>query len=105
MVGKLALKGVGSFALSPSQDAPLLAACVPEAKGCPGFAGVWPLAALAAAAKAGESPTPVARRSFFRVGACRLVHGLSFCPLAPRPVYTGTCACQTMGWGYSWGSS
>jgi uncharacterized protein with WD repeat len=68
VVAKLVLKGVGAFALSPNQDAPMLAACVPEAKGCPGFAGIWPLSALTAAkAGAGEASAPVARRSFFRV--------------------------------------
>ena len=70
-MAKLALKGVGGFALSPNQDAPNLAAVVPEAKGCPGFAGVWPLASLS---KSGESTAPVARRSFFRVWAAL------FCP-------------------------
>ena len=78
VVAKLALKGVGGFALSPNQDAPSLAAVVPEAKGCPGFAGVWPLAALS---KSGEPPAPVARRSFFRVGAAMQIPASVLCRL------------------------
>ncbi len=61
---KLAVKGLGGFAVSPSHDRPLIAAYIPEAKGSPGFVGVWDLAGLT---KSPESPPPLARRSFFRV--------------------------------------
>jgi hypothetical protein len=62
VVRKLSLKGVGGFAVSPDQDAPLLAAYVPESKGVPGYVGIWRLDQLSR----GDSPPPVARRSFFR---------------------------------------
>lgn len=63
VVRKLSLKGVGGFAVSPTVEAPLLAAYVPEAKGAPGFAGIWRLEQLSK----GDSPPPLTRRSFFRV--------------------------------------
>ena len=64
MLKKLPLKGVGGCAVSPSAGAPALAAFVPEAKGAPGFVGVWRMDQLGAG---GDAPTPVARRTFFRV--------------------------------------
>ena len=75
VVGKLAVKGVAGFAVSPNLDAPMLAAYVPELKGSPGFAGIWPLEALAGR---GDTPAPVARRSFFRVRASS-AHLVSAC--------------------------
>jgi uncharacterized protein with WD repeat len=60
---KLAVKGLAGFAVSPNASAPLLAAYVPEGKGAPGFVGIWDLNQLSK----GDSPAPIARRSFFRV--------------------------------------
>jgi hypothetical protein len=52
----------------------LLAACVPEAKGSPGFVAIYDVAKLD---KGGDPPTPVARRSFFRVRCpCPLREGV-----------------------------
>ena len=60
---KLAVKGLAGFAVSPNASSPLVAAYVPEGKGAPGFVGIWALEKLSK----GESPAPLARRSFFRV--------------------------------------
>lgn len=60
---RLQLKGLGGFAVAPAGE-PRLAAYVAEAKGSPGFVGVWNHAALPAG---GDPPAPLARRSFFRV--------------------------------------
>lgn len=62
-IRRLQLKGLGGFAISPG-SAPLIAAYVAEAKGSPGFVGIWDHAALP---PGGEPPPPIARRSFFRV--------------------------------------
>ena len=59
---RLQLKGVGGFAVAPG-NVPRLAAFVAEAKGSPGFVGVWDTASLGAS----RDPAPLARRSFFRV--------------------------------------
>ncbi len=72
VVAKLALKGVGGCAASPAAGAPALAAFVPEAKGAPGYVGVWTLDQLAPGA---DLPAPVARRTFFRVRAARARRG------------------------------
>lgn len=50
--------------MSPREEAPLIAGAVPEAKGSPGFVGIWPMSQLS---KSPEAPPPLARRSFFRV--------------------------------------
>ena len=124
VVGKLAVKGVAGFAVSPNLDAPMLAAYVPELKGSPGFAGIWPLEALAGK---GETPAPVARRSFFRVRAssahpvpavlARLAavcghpaccHSAPVCAHAfPDRIWAGEaakCPHKPSGWGVSnWG--
>ncbi len=60
---KLAVKGLAGFAVSPNTAKPLLAAYVPEGKSAPGFVGIWDLNQLSK----GDSPAPIARRSFFRV--------------------------------------
>ena len=60
---KLLLKGAGGFSVAPNADAGLIAAYVPEAKGAPGFVGIWRVDQLGK----GASPAPLARRSFFRV--------------------------------------
>lgn len=63
---KLPLKNVGGFGLSSgqAQGSLKLAAWVPEGKGAPGFVGIWDVATLG---KSQDAPSPVARRSFFRV--------------------------------------
>ncbi|KAK9918766.1 hypothetical protein WJX75_006714 [Coccomyxa subellipsoidea] len=66
---KLAVKGLAGFAVSPNASAPLLAAYVPEGKGAPGFVGIWDLNQLSK----GDSPAPIARRSFFRANAAQLL--------------------------------
>lgn len=66
MLKKLPLKGVGGCAVSPGAGAPVLAAFVPEAKGAPGYVGVWRMDQLGAG---GDTPAPIARRTFFRVRA------------------------------------
>ena len=66
MLKKLPLRGVGGCAVSPGAGAPVLAAFVPEAKGAPGYVGVWRMDQLGAG---GDTPAPVARRTFFRVRA------------------------------------
>ena len=58
------LKGVGGVALSPVGH--VLAAWVPEAKGVPGFVGLWDHRQLTSA---GDAPTALSRKSFFRVRA------------------------------------
>lgn len=63
VVKKLAVKGLAGFAVSPNTSSPLVAAYVPEGKGAPGFVGIWALEKLSK----GDSPAPLARRSFFRV--------------------------------------
>ena len=65
-VRRLQLKGLGGFAVAPAGEA-TLAAYVAEAKGSPGFVGVWNHSALPAG---GDPPAPLARRSFFRVRRC-----------------------------------
>ena len=70
---RLQLKGLGGFAVAPAGE-PLLAAYVAEAKGSPGFVGIWNHAALPAG---GDPPPPLARRSFFRVG--HLTHAGFWC--------------------------
>ena len=62
MLKRLQLKGLGGFALAPA-GAPRLAAYVAENKGSPGFVGVWDTGSLGSS----REPTPLARRSFFRV--------------------------------------
>ena len=61
---RLVLKGVGGIALSPIGH--VLAAWVPEAKGVPGFVGLWDHRQLTAS---GDAPTALSRKSFFRVCA------------------------------------
>ncbi len=61
---RLVLKGVGGVALSPVGH--VLAAWVPEAKGVPGFVGLWDHRQLTSA---GDAPTALSRKSFFRVRA------------------------------------
>ena len=61
---KLPLKGVGGFGISPTiATQARLAAWTPEARGSPGFVGVWDLQALGK----GDAPPPLSRRTFFRV--------------------------------------
>lgn len=71
MLKKLPLKGVGGCAMSPAAGAPALAAFVPEAKGAPGYVGVWRMDQLGAG---GDTPVPIARRTFFRVRIGEGVH-------------------------------
>ncbi|EIE21931.1 eIF2A-domain-containing protein [Coccomyxa subellipsoidea C-169] len=66
---KLAVKGLAGFAVSPNTAKPLLAAYVPEGKSAPGFVGIWDLNQLSK----GDSPAPIARRSFFRANAAQLL--------------------------------
>lgn len=68
-IRRLQLKGLGGFAISPG-SAPLIAAYVAEAKGSPGFVGIWDHAALP---PGGEPPPPIARRSFFRANQVKLM--------------------------------
>ena len=56
------LKGVGGAALSPMGA--VLAAYVPEARGVPGFVGLYDYRLLD---KGGDPPLPISRKSFFRV--------------------------------------
>lgn len=64
MQKKLPLKGVGGFGISPTiATQARLAAWTPEARGSPGFVGVWDLQALGK----GDAPPPLSRRTFFRV--------------------------------------
>eukprot|EP00884_Botryococcus_braunii_P023068 jgi/Botrbrau1/9445/Bobra.0252s0068.2 len=70
VVAKLVVKGLGSFAVSPVVDGPLIAGAIPEAKGSPGFVGIWPVSSLS---KKPEAPAPLARRSFFRASHVRLL--------------------------------
>ena len=62
IVRRLVLKGVGGAALSPVGT--VLAAYVPEARGVPGFVGLYDHKLLD---KAGDPPPPISRKSFFRV--------------------------------------
>ena len=66
IVRRLVLKGVGGAALSPVGA--VLAAYVPEAKGVPGFVGLYNHQLLD---KGGDPPPPVSRKSFFRVWLLR----------------------------------
>ncbi|KAK9828927.1 hypothetical protein WJX72_002838 [[Myrmecia] bisecta] len=66
---KLSLKGVGGVAVCPQPGSSLLAAYVPEAKGSPGFVGVFNYMTLTKGADA----QPLARRSFFRASSVRLL--------------------------------
>ena len=71
MQKKLPLKGVGGFSISPTiASQAKLAAWVPEARGSPGFVGVWDLQALGK----GDAPPPLSRRTFFRVRAISNKH-------------------------------
>ena len=68
---KLPLKGVGGFGISPTEASQArLAAWTPEARGSPGFVGVWDLQALGK----GDAPPPLSRRTFFRVRATSEKH-------------------------------
>ncbi|BDA46939.1 Eukaryotic translation initiation factor 2A [Coccomyxa sp. Obi] len=69
VVKKLAVKGLAGFAVSPNSSSPLVAAYVPEGKGAPGFVGIWALDKLSK----GDSPAPLARRSFFRASAAQFL--------------------------------
>lgn len=62
IIRRLVLKGVGGAALSPAGS--VLAAYVPEARGVPGFVGLYDHRALD---KNGDPPPPISRKSFFRV--------------------------------------
>lgn len=75
VAAKLPLKGVCAAATSP--DGTLLAAAVPDAKGVPGYVGVWKVADLPAAGTgagaAAGAPPPLARRTVFRASSVGLL--------------------------------
>ena len=64
MQKRLPLKGVGGFGISPAiARQAKLAAWTPEARGSPGFVGIWDLQELGK----GDAPPALSRRTFFRV--------------------------------------
>ena len=74
---------MGGAALSPAGA--VLAAYVPEARGVPGFVGLYDYRVLD---KNGDPPPPISRKSFFRVshlGTLALQPPCARIPYAQRP--------------------
>ncbi|KAJ9534882.1 hypothetical protein QJQ45_029558 [Haematococcus lacustris] len=64
---KVSIKGLTSCAMCPSAaHGQLLAAFIPESKGAPASAGLYPL-------EGGPEPTPTTRKSFFRTQGAKLM--------------------------------
>lgn len=84
---RLHIKGIASYGVAPAAQ-PHVAVFVPEVKGSPAHVALYAASAFTAGSNESTVPQAIARKAFFRVGACCTHQHVLLCAQFPSPLLT-----------------